>query len=50
MYTVFIIWVIGGDVETEDVSTEAEARAIVLTAIASGAYSARFEPPKSLRM
>lgn len=50
MYTVFIIWVCGGDVEMEDVSTEQEALAIICTAISAGAYSARYEPPKSLSM
>ena len=45
MYKVFIIWVCGGDVETQRVKTETEARAIILTAIAKGAYSARYEPP-----
>jgi len=45
MYTIFVIWVIGGDVEIQRVKTEAEARAITLTVISDGAYSARYEPP-----
>lgn len=45
MYTVYIIWVCSGDVETRQVKTEDEARAIVLIAITEGAYSARYEPP-----